>query len=162
MSNLIYDNVQDNFIDPEIFTQKLQTLSEQLPSILDDFKKYYVFYNKNPEYDEYKSHFDIVKNNLNAINSQIFTLSNDVQTNIDSINEILLNLNNSIGQLKTENGKTIQKLRGVKEKYNAANEMISNYKNMYEYNYLRNWGLLLSIFIAGFSISVIYKNKINS
>jgi hypothetical protein len=37
--NLIYDNVQDNFIDPEIFTQKLQTLSEQLPSILDDFKK---------------------------------------------------------------------------------------------------------------------------
>ena len=74
MSNLIYDNVQDNFIDPEIFTQKLQTLSEQLPSILDDFKKYYVFYNKNPEYDEYKSHFDIVKNNLNAINSQMFTL----------------------------------------------------------------------------------------
>ena len=88
--------------------------------------------------DKFNKYLDFesrINNNLNAINSQMFTLSNDVQTNIDSINEILLNLNNSIGQLKTENGKTIQKLRGVKEKYNAANEMISNYKNMYEYNY---------------------------
>jgi len=162
MSNIIDDNIQDNFINPEQFTQQLQTLSEQLPSVLDDFKKYYVFYNRNPEYDEYISHFNIVKNNLNSINSKMFVLSNEVQTNIDDINEILINLNTSIGQLKTENSKTIKRLRGVKEKYNAANEMISNYKNIYEYNYLRNWGLLLSIVIAGFSISVIYKNKINS
>jgi DNA-binding ferritin-like protein len=162
MSNIIDDNIQDNFINPEQFTQQLQTLSEQLPSVLDDFKKYYVFYNRNPEYDEYISHFNIVKNNLNSINSKMFVLSNEVQTNIDDINEILINLNTSIGQLKTENNKTIKRLRGVKEKYNTANEMISNYKNIYEYNYLRNWGLLLSIVIAGFSISVIYKNKINS
>ena len=120
MSNLIYDNVQDNFIDPEIFTQKLQTLSEQLPSILDDFKKYYVFYNKNPEYDEYKSHFDIVKNNLNAINSQIFTLSNDVQTNIDSINEILLNRTESEWKSEVYSWESLINLSAAKIGFNIS------------------------------------------
>jgi hypothetical protein len=161
MANIIGDNIQDNFQDPDLFTQRLQTLNEQLPSILDDFKKYYVFYNRNPDYDEYISHFNSVKNNLNSVNSQMFTLSNDVQTNIDAINVILLNLNNSIGQLKTENSNTIKKLKGIKEKYNAADELITDYKSMYDYNYLRNWGLLLSIFITGFFISQSYKNKIH-
>jgi hypothetical protein len=142
------------------YSNDIKTLQEKLPAILDDFKKYYVFYNRNPDYDEYISHFNSVKNNLNSVNSQMFTLSNDVQTNIDAINEILLNLNNSIGQMKTENSKTIKKLKGIKEKYNAADELIMDYKSMYEYNYLRNWGLLLSIFIAGFSISRAYKSKI--
>jgi hypothetical protein len=160
MANIVGDNIQDSFEEPYLFTQRLQTLNEQLPSILDDFKKYYVFYNRNPDYDEYISHFNSVKNNLNSVNSQMFTLSNDVQTNIDAINVILLNLNNSIGQMKTENSKTIKKLKGIKEKYNASDELIMDYKSMYEYNYLRNWGLLLSIFIAGFSISRAYKSKI--
>jgi len=160
MANILGDNIQDSFEEPYLFTQRLQTLNEQLPSILDDFKKYYVFYNRNPDYDEYISHFNSVKNNLNSVNSQMFTLSNDVQTNVDAINEILLNLNNSIGQMKTENSKTIKKLKGIKEKYNASDELIMDYKSMYEYNYLRNWGLLLSIFIAGFSISRAYKSKI--
>ena len=37
-----------NLTKPDDFKQQLQVLQDQLPSILDDFKKYYIFYNKNP------------------------------------------------------------------------------------------------------------------
>ena len=36
----------NSFEEPQTFTQKLETLQSQLPSILDDFSKYYVLFNK--------------------------------------------------------------------------------------------------------------------
>ena len=40
---------------------------------------------------------------------------------------------------------------------NASSEMISNYKDMYNINYLRNWSLLLSSILCMITIGVIYK-----
>ena len=57
----------NNFEKPEIFTQKLETLQSQLPSILDDFSKYYVLFNKSPENPEYQQAFQNIKSNLNNI-----------------------------------------------------------------------------------------------
>ena len=54
------------------FTTKLETLQNQLPAILEDFKKYYVFFKKNPEYPEYQQMFQNIKGNLNTINSDLF------------------------------------------------------------------------------------------
>jgi len=36
-------------------SNKLNTYSEQFPSVLEDYKKSYVIHNKNPEYNEYFS-----------------------------------------------------------------------------------------------------------
>ena len=44
--------IEDNFPHPDQFREKLQTLDSQLLPILADFKKYYVFFNMNPEYPE--------------------------------------------------------------------------------------------------------------
>ena len=83
--DLSNDNV--NNTKSKQFTEKLQTLQSQLPSILEDFKKYYVFYNKNPEYPEYQQLFQNIKGNLNSVNAELFTLSNDVQSNTDKLND---------------------------------------------------------------------------
>ena len=81
---------------PNSFLDKLNVLKEQLPSILDDFKKYYVFYNKNPENSEYQQMFENIKSNLNGINSQLFMIKNNVQSEIDKINKNMVNLNKLI------------------------------------------------------------------
>ena len=62
----------NNYKESSIFKEKLETLNNQLPAILDDFKKYYVFYNKNPEYSEYQQMFENIKSNLTKINSDLF------------------------------------------------------------------------------------------
>ena len=38
------------------FEEKIDTIKTQFFSALDDFKKYYVYYNKNPEVNEFQNY----------------------------------------------------------------------------------------------------------
>ena len=62
------NNLMDDLKNSKNFLSQINTLKEKLPSILDDFKKYYVFYNKNPEYNEYQQMFENIKSNLQNMN----------------------------------------------------------------------------------------------
>ena len=146
-------NIDDNLKNPEVLRRKLNVMNEKLPPILDDFKKYYVFFNKNPEYPEYQNIFENIKGNLNETNSELFLLSNEVDTSTDNINEQLFNLNILIKKEKEINQNLKKEFGIVDHKNNAANELISDYKKIYESEYLRNWSIFFSILIIGFSIS---------
>ena len=73
--------LKDQFEKPEIFTQRIETLKDQLPSILDDFNKYFVLYNTDPNYPEFETTFNNIKQNLNNIGASLFMLSNNVDIN---------------------------------------------------------------------------------
>ena len=148
----------NNFESSTKFTQKLETLKSQLPAILANFKKYYIFFNKNPEYPEYEQMFQNIKSNLNDINSQLFILSNDLQINTDKINEKLFALDVLIRKEKKKNRELKLKLGIIEHKNSAASELIYDYKEMYESDYLRNWALFLSIVVVGLTISKTFKS----
>jgi hypothetical protein len=161
MTTIADEDISDNFKTPGIFKEKLQTLNQQLPAILDDFKKYYVFFNKNPEYPEYQNSFENIKGNMNKLNSDLFMLSNDVQSSTGELNKKLFALNVLIQKEKERNRKLNLGLGIVEHKNNAATELISDYKNIYSEGYLRNWALFVSIIIIGASISKIRKNPVS-
>ena len=152
--------ILSDYENPQKFSQRLEILQQQLPPILDDFKKYYVFYNKNPDYNEYQQAFEGIKGNLNEFNSQVFMLSNDVQSNTNKITEMLIKLNEMIDYEKKRNKQLKKQLANIKGEKDATTEMIDNYKEMYNNEYVKNWGLLLSILLAGFAISKVYTNKV--
>ena len=143
---------------PDDFQQKLQTLKEKAPYVLAEFKTAYVLYNKNPEYPDYQQIFANAQSNVDNISSQMFTLLNDVQFNVDDLNKKMLCLNTNIEEEKNKN-KILKKRNGiVEEQNNAASELIYDYKNIYEEGYLRNWGLIISIIIIGFAVKNMYSN----
>lgn len=150
-----------DFVKPDKYKDKLETLHSQLPSILDDFKKYYVFYNKNPENPEYQQIFQNIKGNLNKVNTDVFTITNDVQTNIDNINKKMFQMDTLIRKEKRKNKELKRKLGIVEHKNNASTELISEYKEIYNYGYLRNWALLLSILTVIVTIGKIYMKNNN-
>ena len=78
------DNLIDDLTKPQVFLSQINTLKEKLPSVLDDFKKYYVFYNKNPEYSEYQQMFENIKGNLQNINSELFMISNNIEKDTEN------------------------------------------------------------------------------
>ena len=160
MTTITDEDISDNFKTPGIFKEKLQTLNQQLPAILDDFKKYYIFFNKNPEYPEYQNSFENIKGNMNKLSSDLFMLSNDVQSSTGELNKKLFALNVLIQEEKERNRKLKLKLGIIEHKNNAATELIYDYKNMYSEEYLRNWALFVSILIIGTSISKISKNPV--
>ena len=149
----------DNYKKPSQFKEKLEVLKQQLPSILEDFKKYFIFYNKNPEYPEYQQMFENIKSNLNQLNSQLFVISNDVESSTDDLNKKLFALDILIKREKKKNRELKRKLGLIEHKNNASTEMISNFEEIYDSQYLHNWGLFFSIIIAGFVIKNIYVKK---
>jgi hypothetical protein len=45
------------------------------------------------------------------------------------------------------------------EKYNGAGEMNSNYTEMYELSYLRNWAMFLGILVVSLAIGKVFNNN---
>ena len=152
------ENIIDKLPKPKQFTNNLDTLKQQIGPILDDFKKYYVFYNKNPEYPEYQSMFDNIKSQMTKVCSDLFTLENSVQLNIDKINKALIELNLLIIEEKKQNRVLKRKLGIAETENNAAMEMINNYTEMYDSGYLKNWSLGISILFVIAIISKLYKS----
>jgi hypothetical protein len=152
------ENIIDKLPKPEQFINNLDTLKQKIGPILEDFKKYYVFYNKNPEYPEYQSMFETVKSQMTQVCSDLFVLENNVLKNTDQINKALVELNLSIKEEKKRNRELKRKLGIAETENNAAMEMIDNYKEIYDSGYLKNWGLGISILFAITVISKVYKS----
>ena len=156
MENLNEQQFMAQFTKPELFTERVQTLKQQLPQILDDFNKYIVFYNKTPDYPEYENTFNNIKQNLNSLSASLFMVSNDVDTNIDNINNVFKTLDILINRERKRNRELKRKLGIVESEANSSKEMIHDYNQMYDEDYLRNWGLFLSTVAVGVSISKLF------
>ena len=157
-----YSNEQQfiaQFEKPEVFTEKVETLQQQLPPILDDFNKYFVLHNIDPNYPEYETTFNNIKQNLNSLASSLFMVSNDLDINIDNVNKSFKILDVLIVKERNRNRELKRKLGIVEDKYNSSKELIDNYNEMYNTEYLRNWGLFLSSIIVGVSISKIFTSQ---
>ena len=151
--------LNENFESPKRMIELLQTLQEQMPHILDDFKKYFVLYNKDPNYPEYQNMFETVKSNLTTLSSSLFMVSNEVDSNTDKISDVFNRLDILIKKEKKVNIMLKRRLGIVEQKANSTDEMIDNYSEVYDIGYLRNWGLFISIFLAGLCISKVFKQQ---
>ncbi len=149
----LQENMMDELPKPQVFLSQINTLKEKLPSILDDFKKYYIFYNKNPEYDEYQQIFESIKGNLQNINSELFMTTNNIEKGTEDINSKLQIINKLITKEKIKNRKLKRQLGIVEKKYNGSDELISNYKEMYNLDYLNNFALIMGILTLGVLLS---------
>ena len=139
---------QNYFPDSNSFLSKIETLTAKLPAMLEDFKKYYVFYNKFPDYSEYKNMFNNIKNNLQSLNSEIFVTTNDVEKNISLLNDKLVKYDGYIDSEKNKNVLLKKKLGIVETKFDGSDEMVHNYTELYNIYYTKNFALFLGILIS--------------
>jgi len=154
------NDYEDNFKKSEQYKEKIHQLDSGVHLLLNEFKKLYVITNMHPTNEEYQTLYQNVVNNLAEILSKLFSISNDVQVNIDNLNKKLFEFDILIRQEREKNKELKRKLGIVENKSNAASEMISDYKNIYDKRYLRNWSLLLSSIVCIVAIGAIYKKPV--
>ena len=147
-NNKYESDIMSSLTKPSDFLSQLNSLNEKLPHILDDFQKYYVFYNKNPEYTEYQNAFENIKSNLQKINSEQSMITSNIQKGTDYINQKLQTLDLSIESEKKKNKELKRKLGIIESKSDGSSEMISNYKEMYNMYYMKNFGVLLGMLLC--------------
>lgn len=155
------DNSEINYIpiDTNKILQKIETLQSQLPAILADFVKAFILFNKNPESPEYEQFFENIKSNLIKTGSSLFIISNEIQSNTDTMNKNLFKINKLIEEEKKKN-KILKIKHGIIEnKNNASTELISDYKQIYQSEYLKNFAMCLSIVVVLITIKKVYKSN---
>ena len=152
------DNI-DNFTKTNQYKEKINELDSGVNLLLDEFKKLYVITKMFPNNEEYQTLYTNIINNLESVLSKLFSISNDVQVNIDNLNKKLVEFDNLIRSEREKNKELKIKLGIVENKSNATFEMISDYKDIYAKRYLRNWSLLLSSIICIVAIGTIYKKQ---
>jgi hypothetical protein len=159
MSEFNEDILENNFIKPEQFYQSLSALESKISAFLNDFKTDFVNFNLNPLNSEYEMAFQNDTNILHTINNDTVQLFQNVEKNNFRLSEILFQLNLLIQEAKTKHKELKTELGMMNNEIDASDELISNYKEMYNYGYLRNWALVICIFASGFTIAKVFSNK---
>jgi hypothetical protein len=159
LDNYTKNNILDSFTQPSVFLSQLDTIQRQLGPILDDFNKYFVFYNMNPQISENQQMYDKIKNNIQDLYTSLLTTSRDVDKNVNQINNDYQELNKLIEILKDRNEVLKKKLGIVEDTYDGSDTMISNYKDMYNLQYLKNFSLGLGLVFSLVLITKIFKGQ---
>jgi hypothetical protein len=154
--DLDHMNFFSGFTLPSQFKTQIASLQSQLPAVLQNFTNNYVLNYSNIDNQEYQQSYADAKNILNNLSSQLFTVSNDIQYNTEEINKKLIEIDELVRKEKKEQKQLKKKLGIVESNMNASEELIINFQEMYDSEYLRNWGLFLSVLIALFCLSKIY------
>ena len=146
---------------PAVFLTKVHTLQNTLSSVLDDYEKYYVFHNKDPSVAEYENHYNNVVSNLQKLSSDLFVVTNALENGIATINVELLDYDPLIEEQKTLNQDLKNKLGTAQNEQNGSDEMINDFKDMYNLQYLSNFAMFGGL-IAIISLLVSKANKRNA
>lgn len=132
------------------YKNKLADYAESFPHMLDEFKKYYIFFNKNPDVNEYQQMYSSMKGNIQHATSQVFVTTNAIQKNTDDLNTYILDLNNEIEKAKVKNADLKNKLGLLNAENDTSGIMIDNYRETYNTQYFVNFVILLGILFVCF------------
>lgn len=141
------------------YNEKLDNLNSQFYNVLDDFKKYYVFFNKNPDYNDYVVAYANAKSQLQQINSEIFKIISEVEKSLNDLNISTKDIDTKIAEEKKIHDNLINNLSNIKGSNKSAGVMISNYKETYRLKYITNCTTFAGLFLVLYIIFKVYFKK---
>ena len=143
-------------MDPEANRnqEKINSINSSFLSALDDFKKYYIFYHKNPDVDEYSDNFLNSKGQLQTLSGNMFTITNNIQKNIEDMNTNISDISVKLTNERTKNQRLEKILANLKGTESGSNLLIDDSKTEYTLIFFKNFELLIGIlFILGLLVS---------
>jgi len=138
------------------FDEKIKNIKSSFFSALDDFKKYYVYYNKNPEVDEFQNFFANSKGQLQNLNSEIFLVTNNIQKKIRDLDTEMQVISHKLNDEKDVNDELVKLINKIQTTQDGSSIMIDDAKEEYNIQYYKNWELFIGIVIfMGISVKML-------
>ena len=151
--------MQYSDFDKTDYSTQVDDLQNTFPGLLDDFKKYFVFYHKNPDYSEYENNFENAKSNLNKLIVNLFKISASVRVSTSQMNINMEKINKSIEENKEIYTKLKSRIVHLKEAHDTSDIMVDDYVSIYNMYYLKNAAILLGILIEVFILVTFFKSS---
>jgi len=144
------------------FNEKINTIKSQFFSSLDDFKKYYVYYNKNPEVNEFQNFYANSKSQLQNMSRDLFVTTNNIDKQIEILDEQLEAISLQLGDEKQLNKEMMKLITGLENTHNGSELLIDDSKRKYNEQYWKNWEIFLGIIMVSVFIGKFFKNSSTS
>jgi hypothetical protein len=130
------------------FDEKINSIKTQFFSALDDFKKYYVYYNKNPEVNEFQNYYVNSKSQLQSMSKDLFLVTNNIDKNIEILDNKMSAISLKLADEKKLNGELLALLKNLQNTQDGSDILIDDSKEAYNIQYYHNWEIIVGILIV--------------
>ena len=100
-----------------------------------------------------------LKRNINTQVLNLFDAYTSLVADSPRLTTNLTNIKVQLDNLKDNNALLKEELEHLYELSEGSSELINDYKQLYNINYTRNWGILLSIVFSCYVMSIMFKSK---
>lgn len=146
-------------IKVQTFKDKINVTNDKFFSALDDFKKYYVYYNKNPEVDEFQNYYTNSKGQLQTLNRELFLTTNDIGKTMDFLDERVTTIALKLAAEKKTNIELTKLLPNIKNTQNGSELLINDSKSLYTNQYRNNVEIFIGIVVVSIMLGTLFKTK---
>jgi len=130
------------------FDEKINGIKTQFFSALDDFKKYYVYYNKNPEVNEFQNYYVNSKTQLQTMSKDLFLTTNNIDKNIEILDKKMSAISLKMEDEKQLNDKLMLLLKNLQNTKDGSSILIDDSKEAYNIQYYYNVEIIIGILIV--------------
>ena len=141
------------------FNEKINTIKSQFFSALDEFKKYYVYYNKNPEVNEFQNYYVNSKSQLQSMSRDLFLTTNNIDKNIENLDNKMVSISEQLDDEKKLNKEMMKLIANLENTQNGSEILIDDSKTKYNEQYLKNWEIFIGIILVSALIGKLFKNN---
>jgi hypothetical protein len=129
------------------FNEQINNIKSQFFSALDDFTKYYVYYNKNPEVNEFQNYYANSKSQLQTMSKDLFLTTNNIDKNIEDLDNEMLNISIQLEKEKKLNKEMSELINNLQNTQNGSEILIDDSKTKYNIQYYKNVEIFIGILI---------------
>ena len=142
------------------FDEQIDNIKSQFFSALDDFKKYYVYYNKNPEVNEFQNYYANSKSQLQTMSKDLFLTTNNIDKNIEDLDNEMMNISIQLENEKKLNKEMSELINNLQNTQNGSEILIDDSKTKYNIQYYKNLEIFIGILIiSGFLTKLVISVK---
>ena len=129
------------------FNEQINNIKSQFFSALDDFTKYYVYYNKNPEVNEFQNYYANSKSQLQTMSKDLFLTTNNIDKNIEDLDNEMLQISIKLENEKKLNKEMSELINNLQNTQNGSEILIDDSKTKYNIQYYKNVEIFIGILI---------------
>ena len=142
------------------FNEQINNIKSQFFSALDDFTKYYVYYNKNPEVNEFQNYYANSKSQLQTMSKDLFLTTNNIDKNIEDLDNEMTNISIQLENEKKINKEMSELINNLQNTQNGSEILIDDSKTKYNIQYYKNLEIFIGILIiSGFLTKLVISVK---
>ena len=140
------------------FNEQINNIKSQFFSALDDFTKYYVYYNKNPEVNEFQNYYANSKSQLQTMSKDLFLTTNNIDKNIEDLDNEMKNISIQLENEKKINKEMSELINNLQNTQNGSEILIDDSKTKYNIQYYKNVEIFIGILmLSGLLTKLVFK-----